>query len=104
VQGCRLRNRRQEISVLRRFAGCSRAKSRLRCGEWEAINIRVFRPSADFKRMFDARAAGFASNCGRICLDRLCHNAYKKRIQQEGAAGKPGGKFKSCGISWLLFS
>jgi hypothetical protein len=34
------------------------------------------------------RAAGFASNSGRICLDRLCHNAYNERTNRKSAAGK----------------
>jgi hypothetical protein len=100
VQSFCPRNRRQENSILRRFAGRSRAKSRPRRGKREAVNIPVFHRSADFKHAFDARPAPFASNSGRICLDRLCHNAYKKRISRKARQQSA----KPCSISWLLFS
>jgi hypothetical protein len=89
--------------LLRRFAGCSGAKSRPRCGKRDAVNICGFQRRADFKRAFDARPARLAPNSGRICLDRHCHNAYNHRIKQEGAQ-ETAERRKSCGSSGLSFS
>ena len=89
--------------MLRRFAGCSGAKSRPRCGKRDAVIICGFQRRADFKRAFDTRPVRLASNSGRICLDPHCHNAYNGRIKQEGAQETAEGR-KSCGSSKLSFS
>jgi hypothetical protein len=87
---CSPQTEREETNLLRRFAGCSGAKSRPRCGKRDAVNICGFQRRADFKRAFDARPARLAPNSGRICLDRHCHNAYNDRIKQERRAGNCG--------------
>jgi len=100
---CSPQSERQETNLLLRFAGCSGAKSRPRCGKRDGVNICVFQRRADFKRAFDTRPARLASNSGRICLDPHCHNAYNDRIKREGAQ-ETAERRKSCGSSGLSFS
>src|SRR5262245_41247909 len=94
----------QEISLLRRIAGRSRANSRPRWGKRRGLTSAVF-SAASISNACLKRQAPAGAKLRRICLDPRCHNAYKKHIKQEGRSRKlRQERRRSCGSSGLLFS